>query len=497
MKFGVPRIWREPSDHNNDCYFCIVDPTKRRAGHEIEYPDLPSASAPIPHSDELPVPVYSDPSQDVQSSQGGSSEQSSQGQSSQGTSGSEFESPGAARSAPIRYFPNQNDLEDLCKDLDLPKYKSEILISRLKDWNLVDTSARITVQRKRHEGYSSFFTEDENLCYCHDVKGLFEAVGIQCLPEDWRLFIDSSSESLKAVLLHNGNVYPSVPVAYSTTLKESYVSVKTLLSAIKYEDYGWEVIGDFKMIGFLMGLQKGWTKHPCFLCLWDSRDVDSHYVRKDWPERVSFEVGQKNVMAERLVEPTKVLLPPLHIKLGLVKQFITGLDPESAAFQCLSDIFPNLSAAKIKAGVLTGPQVRTLIASEGFADLLNEEERAAWDSFQAVVSGFLGNNRVSNYEEVIAEMIRNFHAMGCRMSLKIHVLDSHLNEFYSNLGAFSEEQGERFHQEIQDFEHRYRGKRCNTHMMGDYIWSLVRSSDLKYSRKPGKSVRFQVSDKDE
>ena len=71
--------------------------------------------------------------------------------------------------------------------------------------------------------------------------------------------------SLKAVLLHNGNNYPSLPMAHSVHLKEDYTSVKMLLGALKYDDYGWEVISDFKivLISFLMGLQ-GFTKFPLF-----------------------------------------------------------------------------------------------------------------------------------------------------------------------------------------------------------------------------------------
>ena len=36
--------------------------------------------------------------------------------------------------------------------------------------------------------------------------------------------------------------------------------------------------------------------------------------------------------------------------------------------------------------------------------------------------------------------------MGCRMSLKVHILDAHLDKFKDNMAAYSEEQGERFHQ---------------------------------------------------
>ena len=45
--------------------------------------------------------------------------------------------------------------------------------------------------------------------------------------------------------------------------------------------------------------------------------------------------------------------------------------------------------------------------------------------------------------------------MGCRMSMKVHMLDAHLDEFKENLGAYSEEHGKRFHQNIKDFESRY------------------------------------------
>ena len=36
------------------------------------------------------------------------------------------------------------------------------------------------------------------------------------------------------------------------------------------------------------------------------------------------------------------------------------------------------------------------------------------------------------------------------MSLKVHILDAHLDKFKENMGAYSEEQGKRFHQDILD-----------------------------------------------
>ena len=58
IKFAVPRIWREPTNHSSDCYFCSVDPVKRRAGKNapaIVYPGIPSSIAPVQHSAQLAV----------------------------------------------------------------------------------------------------------------------------------------------------------------------------------------------------------------------------------------------------------------------------------------------------------------------------------------------------------------------------------------------------------------------------------------------------------
>ena len=53
-------IWREPTDHVNHCYFCLTPSTKkgfnRKKKFVIEYPNIPSAIRPVPHSYELPIP---------------------------------------------------------------------------------------------------------------------------------------------------------------------------------------------------------------------------------------------------------------------------------------------------------------------------------------------------------------------------------------------------------------------------------------------------------
>lgn len=68
------------------------------------------------------------------------------------------------------------------------------------------------------------------------------------------------------------------------------------------------------------------------------------------------------------------------------------------------------------------------------------------------------------------------------MSLKIHFLHSHLDFFPENLGAVSDEQGERFHQDIATMEQRYQG-RWDPAMMGDYYWFLKREDSSYHKRK--------------
>ena len=57
--FAVPMIWRQPTSHLEDCYFCItkIEDFSRKTKDKIVYPNLPSAIRPVPHSPELPVPI--------------------------------------------------------------------------------------------------------------------------------------------------------------------------------------------------------------------------------------------------------------------------------------------------------------------------------------------------------------------------------------------------------------------------------------------------------
>ena len=47
-------------------------------------------------------------------------------------------------------------------------------------------------------------------------------------------------------------------------------------------------VGTLKSLECLWGLQGGFTKHYCFLCLWDSCGTAQHYETKEWLTRNSY-----------------------------------------------------------------------------------------------------------------------------------------------------------------------------------------------------------------
>lgn len=52
----------------------------------------------------------------------------------------------------------------------------------------------------------------------------------------------------------------------------------------------------------MLCLQLGYTKYPCFLYEWDSRNKDKRYISKIWPPRGHFITSQKNMKYKQLVD---------------------------------------------------------------------------------------------------------------------------------------------------------------------------------------------------
>ena len=92
-------------------------------------------------------------------------------------------------------------------------------------------------------------------------------------------------------------------------------------------------------------------------------------------------VGAANIINEPLIEREKIILPPLHIKLGLMKQFVKALDRDGDCFKYICKSLRRLSFEKLNAGIFDGPQIRKLINDSDFTKCMNDVEASAWCSY--------------------------------------------------------------------------------------------------------------------
>ena len=151
--------------------------------------------------------------------------------------------------------------------------------------------------------------------------------------------------------------------------------MKILLSKLQYNAHAWKICVDFKVLNMLLGQQSGFTKYPCFMCGWGSRDRSNHWIKRDWPLRESLTPGLRNILNPALVYRFNVILPTLHIKLGLIKQFLKVPNKEGARFKYIQEKFPNLSAEKVKEDVFVGPQIRKFTKDPQFVSTMTDMEK--------------------------------------------------------------------------------------------------------------------------
>ena len=147
LTFGVPMVWREPTDHTTDCYFCEfpVKTHNQKSLKSVVYPDLPSARRPIPHSEELPKPI---------------SPQLCDLETAEEVLCSPMDDPMTDPDFTIPSHTPKMSMEQLhilSSDLVLSKKKSELLASKLSKQGALDPSVRVTSFRKRGTQYEDFF----------------------------------------------------------------------------------------------------------------------------------------------------------------------------------------------------------------------------------------------------------------------------------------------------------------------------------------------------
>lgn len=513
LKYSSPAIWNQPNllfkQHEESCYVCLAEEKKNKKFQIFyEWPsncqhNVTSAilnafnSEPLINYDSLNSQSLFETSFDCPSLSSAPKvaryeTSESEDDIDDDGDGNRFTVGSQNLKTPQPY--DQPALNDLVRELDLSKEQAAVLASSLKKRNLF--TGKISHYQTRNHEILNYFDECDGMPFLSDVHGLFRWLNVEYVPEQWRLFIDSSKSSLKCVLLHNGNQYPSIPLLYSPTLKETYSDVKLALDLIGYyTKHKWKVIADLKLLNVMCGIGSASSTNPCLLCNWRGtyRGNKRHQqYHQNCQPRTEFNIGFDSVINKPLVDLEDVLLPPLHIKIGLVAQFIKALSPDGFGFKFIANILNYKSKAKLEAGQLDGTEIRKLFKhSNELKQYLSKKEVRAWNAFESTCNNFLGKRRADNYREIIKQLIDSYEDMGCNMSYKVHLLSEHLDDFPDSCADYSDEMGERFHQDIKVIEKRYQG-RFNKFMLSDYCWYLKRETNLE-SRKNSRRTSFPTT----
>ncbi|KAF2358524.1 hypothetical protein FHG87_010724 [Trinorchestia longiramus] len=276
---------------------------------------------PVPHSDDLPVPT---PPVNTDLLLSSDEEMFSEEGFATSISPEDIVSVYSGASDNEPHWITQEDLNDLARDLYLSKQQSELLASR--QWNLVKADVRITSYRTRNKDFASFSDMENRLCYCADVSAPFGSCQVQPVP-------------VESLLGHQGH----------------------------WASYGYASgLHELLLLSLSMG-QSGCGKA---------------LRAEGLGSRNTLVPGEHGVQENLLVNRNKVLLPSLHIKLGLMRHFVKAMDRNGAAFQHLYILFPALSFAKLKEGIFVGPQIRERGGGGGrpsiLVDLRVAVNRAGW-----------------------------------------------------------------------------------------------------------------------
>ena len=153
-------------------FLSCEDKKNHKNRHKWNYPNLESARRPVQHSEEIPIPTY----RSLPALPENTVETSSDELRSDRFDKEDSDFAGDLKS-PERF--TQKELSDLARDLNLPKESAELLASRLNEKNLYP-GTKITYYRNREKDLLAFFSQEDNMVFCNDIKGLLEKMVLFC-----------------------------------------------------------------------------------------------------------------------------------------------------------------------------------------------------------------------------------------------------------------------------------------------------------------------------
>ena len=397
LKFGIPMVWREPTNYVTGSYFCAVDVTEinRKNRDSLKNHDLQSARRPVAHCDEIPVPIFGElpdiSDEDASSVEGHKDEEE------------------VVLEDDVPHPFSQKELNDLVRDLSLSKDSAELLASTLKEKN-----SSLTVLRSASSVFSLQWRTRctvqilRSFCsgLCHSTNQEIGDCSLTAASNHWNVFCYITATSL--------------PLCPSLTRLRWRRSMKRWSVC-------WRKLVMISISGLFVLTWRWWT-----FC-WDNflASPSTHvfctcgiiWTVLSITRRMSGIVGGIGALQRKecqLVDRDRILFQLLHIKLGLIKQFTKALDKDGDCFTYLCQAFPGLTMEKLKAGIFDSPQIWQLFRDPDFENSMNEVELEAWKAFFLLVKNFLGINKARNYVEPDNNMVTAFRKLGCNMSVKMH-----------------------------------------------------------------------------
>ena len=177
---------------------------------------------------------------------------------------------------------------------------------------------RITTKHFIQKKLALFYKIDEKLLYCDNFHVLMAGLCKTCpyRPEKWRLFIDSR----KTYFLRLS--YPQWQLALVGYYRTCVRNDRKLRH---HANSPWSLSGGICAESHSLtpraGLRSGYTKNMCSICLNSSKADEKHYIQSVWSPRPKDTPDRLICIRKQLVNPHKIFLPPLNLKLSLVKNF--------------------------------------------------------------------------------------------------------------------------------------------------------------------------------
>jgi len=131
------------------------------------------------------------------------------------------------------------------------------------------------------------------------------------------------------------------------------------------------------------------------------------------------DASEENCRQSPLVLPVKIFLPPLHIKLGLMENYVKGIDKTGRGLEYVWNKSRNVSDNKIGGDTFIGPQIRELMQEKQFDEELNASQRIH-SCLREDLQGLLSKSKSSQLSVCCAGPVDFVQNYWRNMSVKIH-----------------------------------------------------------------------------